>query len=436
MPSNAHVIILVHGIRDYALWQERIRGVLAEHFIVKSTNYGRFDLLRFLIPIAYFRDNAIESVWDQIRDVKKEYPKAKFSFVAHSFGTYILANILSREFDFKAFRVVFCGSVIKYNFPFEQLTERFTPPILNEVGTKDIWPALAESVTWGYGSAGTYGFHRPRIRDRWHTGARHGYFLDPVFCRKFWVPFFREGVIVDGASDPEDPPAWLQALSLFRLKYVTLLVLAAIAAMFAFVPQLREAVGGVFGSQVCYPYEPVNDAPDRSQPRRGCLPRRLSYVKWIDETAYSAVDRKTGRWPSDRANRILTINAVDVNGTPIWEEQNLLRVDAGRVYWQPPSPGGWTEIVGESADIVPGQTGALLRRQDPEQECSPGAKRKLLETFLPISLNDTTKRQDQEVEMCFRWADFDCSDKIPLRLGNNNSPFGICVGRVVRAIKD
>lgn len=125
MPSETHVIILVHGIRDYALWQERIRRVLSEHFKVASTNYGQFDLIRFLMPIAYFRNKAIERVWDQIRDVKKQYPTANLSFIAHSFGTYIIANILSRQFDFVAFRVVFCGSVVKYSYPFEQAAERF-----------------------------------------------------------------------------------------------------------------------------------------------------------------------------------------------------------------------------------------------------------------------------------------------------------------------
>jgi hypothetical protein len=62
---------------------------------------------------------------------------------------------------------------------------------MNEVGTRDIWPAIAESITSGYGSAGTYGFLRPLVRDRWHNGAHHGYFLNPSFCKKFWVPFLK-----------------------------------------------------------------------------------------------------------------------------------------------------------------------------------------------------------------------------------------------------
>jgi hypothetical protein len=437
--QDAHVIILVHGIRDYALWQDRIRNVLKEHFTVESTNYGRFDLLRFLVPLSHFRNKAIESVWDQIRDVKKQYPDAKFSFVAHSFGTYILAQILSREFDFSAHQVVFCGSVVKYNFPFEQIADRFTTPILNEVGAKDVWPAIAESLTWGYGSAGTYGFRRPRVRDRWHSGARHGYFLNPEFCKEYWCPFFKEGVIVDGADDPEVPAVWLKALSVIRLKYVLLTLLAATFLTFGFVSTPREILAEIFGPRVCYPYDPISDKPDKLRPRRDCVSGELSYVKWIDENAYSATDRETGRYPNDRANRALSMTAVEPNGTRVWAEQNLTRIDSNRAYWPVPSSSGWTEIAEGSTKVLSGHVGALLRRQDPDRECvlrGSTKKRQLLETFLPINLDDLVEGQKAEIQMCFRWAYFDCEEKVPMTLeANDKEPF-FCVGQVVRAFKD
>jgi TIR domain len=48
--SLHHVIILVHGIRDFALWQAEIRPALEENgFKVEVTNYGRFNLLEFLL---------------------------------------------------------------------------------------------------------------------------------------------------------------------------------------------------------------------------------------------------------------------------------------------------------------------------------------------------------------------------------------------------
>jgi len=226
--TNPHVVLLIHGIRDYALWQNEIKHTLRdEGFLPVSTNYGRFDLLRFLAPIAFFRNRAIETVWVQIRDARKEYPAAIFSVIAHSFGTYVFARILQKGFDFRFNRVIFCGSVLPYNFPFEQISDRFTSPIVNDVGTRDVWPAMAESATWGYGSAGTYGFRRPRVEDRWHNGAHHGYFLSACFCKKFWVPFLRDGTVVRGATEAEPSRLWLRALSFLRIKYIVVVALAA-----------------------------------------------------------------------------------------------------------------------------------------------------------------------------------------------------------------
>ena len=102
-------------------------------------------------------------------------------------------------------------------------------------------------MTWGYGSAGTYGFRRPRVRDRWHSDAGHGFFLDPGFCRQFWVPFFKDGTIVEGATDPEEPAILLKTISVIRLKYVMLSALALVALIF--VPQTRNSLGEFFGSR-------------------------------------------------------------------------------------------------------------------------------------------------------------------------------------------
>lgn len=219
--SRNHVVVLVHGIRDFALWQNTVSRSLEKHgFQVESTNYGRFNLLEFLLPLSYFRSQAISQVINQIRIIKQNNEGAKISVIAHSFGTFVIAQILMKEFDMKFHRVIFCGSVVNYDFPFEQFQGRFLRPIINEVGTRDIWPATAESVTTGYGSAGTYGFHRPLVKDRWHNGAGHGYFLSAIFCEKFWVPLLAKGELVSGAEEPEHTRVWIRILSIIKLKYV------------------------------------------------------------------------------------------------------------------------------------------------------------------------------------------------------------------------
>jgi Putative serine esterase (DUF676) len=219
--SAEDVVVLVHGIRDYALWQSQIRATLKESgLIAEPTNYGRFNLLQFLLPIPFFRRRAIEEVWEQIRVVKLLYPNARLSMIAHSFGTYIVSSLIRDKFDLNAHRIIFCGSVVSYRFRFQDFYRRFTGTILNEVGTRDIWPAIAQSVTWGYGSAGTYGFRRPLVHDRWHNGVGHGRFLTSKFCQTFWIPFLQSGTIIDGDKLPTDPPLWIRLLSIVRIKYI------------------------------------------------------------------------------------------------------------------------------------------------------------------------------------------------------------------------
>ena len=227
-----HVVILVHGIRTYAPWQNTLRAELEGRGIkVELTNYGYFDLFRFWVPIPRVRASAINRILISIRDVRKLYPHAKLSFLAHSFGTYIVTNILRQEFDFCAHRIVFCGSVVKYNFPFHEVADRFTSPIINEVGSSDYWPALAESATWGYGSTGTYGFRSPRVRDRWHNKINHSQFLTDQFCKKFWVPFFSDGNIVEADLNFEVPPRYIRLLARIKIRnFIIFLISFAIAS--------------------------------------------------------------------------------------------------------------------------------------------------------------------------------------------------------------
>jgi hypothetical protein len=158
MPAQRRqLVLLVHGIRDIARWQAEIGATLERAGIaVERTNYERMNLVEFLLPISFFRRRALETVWTQMQHAVMLHPNSEVSIIAHSFGTYIIANILKRQFNLSVDRIIFCGSVVRFNFPFEQINERFNSPILNEVGTADPWPAVAESVTTGYGSAGTY----------------------------------------------------------------------------------------------------------------------------------------------------------------------------------------------------------------------------------------------------------------------------------------
>jgi hypothetical protein len=217
-----HVVILIHGIRDRARWQAVMRQTLREEGLEAApTNYGRFDLIRFLVNVRWCRKRAIRQVERQLRIIIANHPGASFSIIAHSFGTFITTEILKENtLGLTVHRIIFCGSVLPYDYKFEDLKTRFDMPILNEVGTKDIWPAVAASITWGYGSAGTYGFNVYQVLDRWHDDADHGSFLSADFCRKYWIPWLLAGEFVYGSQSIERPKWYFEALSIIPLRYL------------------------------------------------------------------------------------------------------------------------------------------------------------------------------------------------------------------------
>jgi pimeloyl-ACP methyl ester carboxylesterase len=216
-----HVVVLVHGIRTHAQWMDPVSRVLKRHdFVPKRTNYGRFGLLRFLLPVCGARERPIRRVRDLVRGIQRDHPGAKISFVAHSFGTYVVAEVLRHFHDIKAHRLIFCGSVLPYDFDFEEIRGRFEPPLLNECGTRDFLPLMAKSASWGYGEVGSFGFNHPLVEDRGHEGVDHSAFLNGKFCERFWIPFLRDGEIVKRTAHPRKAPRWASLLTVLPLKYV------------------------------------------------------------------------------------------------------------------------------------------------------------------------------------------------------------------------
>jgi hypothetical protein len=290
----------------------------AAGMVVEPTNYGRFDTLRFLVPFGGFRRKPVDKVWESVQDVELLYPDAKISFLAHSFGTFIVANILQRQFGFKAHRIAFCGSVVDPNFPFAQISQRFTAPLVNEVSSRDGWPVLGESVTWGYGSAGTYGFKVPRVRDRWHRGFGHSQYLTQDFCQRFWIPFFRDGKIVEGDVEAESPVFWVRLLSIIKIKYALLVCMIGLLGSFYLVdtnPNKYPDIDGPLGRRAGnYPAEVSKQIPSfdpNKAPPFGTVPNPTS----------TAPNPPLGPSPGPNCHKIyVSDNSVyPPNSYPVWD---------------------------------------------------------------------------------------------------------------------
>lgn len=176
-PDVTDVVFVVHGIRDEGYWTEKIaRRVLQlsqslknvtppRKIAIVTAGYGYFPMLSFLRPGA--RQEKVEWLMDQYTRAKARYPKAAFSFVGHSNGTYLLAKALHDYPAVKFKYVLFAGSVVRTDYDWANLEQRVDAAF--NVRASEDWVvgwfphALETANLQDVGGAGFLGFTKPGI---------------------------------------------------------------------------------------------------------------------------------------------------------------------------------------------------------------------------------------------------------------------------------
>jgi pimeloyl-ACP methyl ester carboxylesterase len=231
------VVILIHGIRTAAWWQSRMAALIAEETgaTVIPLKYGYFDTLRFLCPFGICRRGPIDRLRKQIDGIRDEHQGKDIIALAHSYGTYALSRILHDNPHIKFHRIMLCGSIVPEDYDWARVDDQVTmadkrQAIINDCGTQDIWPVLAKSVTWGYGSSGTYGFGAFNVRDRFHALGHSGFFNED-FARTYWIPAINGEAIAFSAEDKKEipSPGWFDVFR-FPFRWAQPVVAAAIVA--------------------------------------------------------------------------------------------------------------------------------------------------------------------------------------------------------------
>jgi hypothetical protein len=217
------VVILLHGILTFAEWQDRIERRLEDIDLIPfSVGYQWFALTAFLLPLPWFRLQVYNRIDQQIRDARRQYPNARISVIAHSFGTYVLGHLLTNT-DHTFYKIFLCGSVLPEGFSFiahrhkigdQNGDRRRQRWIVNHCGEKDIWPVMAWFLSWWYGKSGRFGFKQTMVADHFHVALAHKFFDDP-FTTDHVLPFFRGGAPQGTGRGPV--PFYQRIFSYFRL---------------------------------------------------------------------------------------------------------------------------------------------------------------------------------------------------------------------------
>ncbi len=180
--SVERIVYVMHGIRDYGEWTDRLRSriehealVFGGKLAVVNHKYGHFPMLPFLLY--WDRQKNVRQFMDEYTENRARFPHAKvFDYIGHSNGTYILASALQNYTTLRANRVYFAGSVVPKHYPWLALVdERRVEHIANVVAAGDwvvaLFPRFFEQIAeWWHvqpvqglldiGSAGFRGFQQ------------------------------------------------------------------------------------------------------------------------------------------------------------------------------------------------------------------------------------------------------------------------------------
>jgi len=148
-----HVVFIKHGIRDMADWSTPLRWELENssdqvHVVIEKFPY--FSMMSFLL--LWDRQSEVRRFVDEYATAVARFPNAEsFSFVGHSFGTYIAASAIERYRSIIFDRLYFAGSVVRRDFEWNRYKQdnRFTA-IRNDRAAADwvvaIFPRFFEQL--------------------------------------------------------------------------------------------------------------------------------------------------------------------------------------------------------------------------------------------------------------------------------------------------
>jgi pimeloyl-ACP methyl ester carboxylesterase len=237
--SARHIVILIHGIRTFGAWQDRLAASLhrADPDIeVVVYKYGYFSALAFLLP--FLRAVLVRRFRQCLADHADRWRDARVDIVAHSFGTYIAAWALRRLPETRrpaVHTVILCGSVLKQLFPWQASngSQRLANRVINDCGLHDLWPRVALFTGLGMGSAGRHGLAgmtgvHVGIVNRYFPFGHSGFF-DGDFMERHWVPLLTGNTTPVGSELVSPTPSWVTMLEQWA-DPVKLLIFATLVA--------------------------------------------------------------------------------------------------------------------------------------------------------------------------------------------------------------
>jgi pimeloyl-ACP methyl ester carboxylesterase len=202
----------------------------------------RYGLIRTGALSRWRQRAAIDKLAERMRlheDRTVDRARTRPHIVAHSFGAWLIGNVLRRNPDIRVGRIILIGSVLRPDFEWNELIAAGqVEAVLNHYGSRDYWSWVSEYFIPESGPSGFRGFAEcSGVFNCMGRRFRHTTFFEERniedIQQSLWRPFFtlpagklRELTGPDVASAWRPVP-WVLSANLFRLLLLMFLGTAA-----------------------------------------------------------------------------------------------------------------------------------------------------------------------------------------------------------------
>ncbi len=188
------VVISLHGIKTRGTWQKEMTSALnVADLVHEPLDYGDFAALRFLCPGQ--REKQMESFREEYTQIRERYSDTTPSIIAHSFGTYIVANCMEKYTEVRFDRIIFCGAIVRKDYPWsKQVQTDCVSRVLNDYGRLDRWARIVQWVVEDAGPSGLSGFDdeaNGAVVQRCHPKFKHSDYFYRLNYQDNWIPFLK-----------------------------------------------------------------------------------------------------------------------------------------------------------------------------------------------------------------------------------------------------
>jgi hypothetical protein len=202
--------LVVHGMNTRGEWQEHLTWLIGRSYLrMVPVAIYKYGTIRPGVLFRFRQRQLRRKLSAKMKKLQEESIAAHLQgepdVIAHSFGTWLIANALRSDKSLHIGRLLLLGSIVPPNFPWQELVDSSQVKfILNHGATKDGWVPIAHYGIPDSGPGGTRGFASPVVNVP-AEGLGHSDYFDESRLAELYVRVWKPFLSWSTPRYPADP---------------------------------------------------------------------------------------------------------------------------------------------------------------------------------------------------------------------------------------